>query len=317
MELQELIQELSKRNNKDLELDVVNQIYLDYVRSTFRDGTYRHHEGHLRIISNYLKSLGVNNTKDIKMDMIYRFSSYMKDQGVSNTTINKRTQVLRRSIDKSIELGYVSLNPLKSVKKLKEITKETDIIPLHIIERIFNYLDDQILLNEKQALRNKLILFLFLETGIRVSELCALNYEDINFEERYIHLKITKTNEERIIYLGYIVFHELRKYLDHYNIFEGILFKTHYNKRMTPNGVSKFLDKIKKALNINISISAHKWRHSCATYSLANGGYVEEVQKLLGHKSLKTTNKYVHVKNEIVKNMVQRSSPVSKLVNKF
>jgi len=73
----------------------------------------------------------------------------------------------------------------------------------------------------------------------------------------------------------------------------------------------------KNKLDIKISISPHKWRHTCATLSLQNGAYVEEVQKMLGNKDLATTNRYMHVRNEAVKEMVNTSSPVKKMLIKF
>ena len=117
--------------------------------------------------------------------------------------------------------------------------------------------------------------------------------------------------------MSYFVYKNLIEYIEDHADVKEPLFLTHYGQRITPNTISKFLSKIKKALNIDISISSHKWRHTCATYTLENGGYVEEVQKLLGHKNLKTTNQYVHVRNEIVKDMVKRASPDKKMINKF
>jgi site-specific recombinase XerD len=150
-----------------------------------------------------------------------------------------------------------------------------------------------------------------------VNELCHLNIEDVDYEERSIHLKYTKTGQERTLPLTNYVFYEIMKMINMFDIKSGPLFLSHYGKRITPNTISKFLLKIKKDLRINQSISSHKWRHTCATYSLEYGGYVEEVQKLLGHKNLKTTNQYVHVRNKVVKDMVKRASPVNKMINKF
>lgn len=114
--------------------------------------------------------------------------------------------------------------------------------------------------------------------------------------------------------MSHFVLSQLKIYIEKFKITEGSLFITHYRKPITTNTVDKFLAKIKKELDIKISISSHKWRHSCATYSLANGGFVEEVQKMLGHRNFKITNKYVHVKNELVKDMVDRSSPVKNCI---
>jgi site-specific recombinase XerD len=317
MELADLIKRMSEENNKDLDLESVNEIYLDYVRSNFRHGTYRHHEGHLRIISEYLRTQKVIMVKDIKIPMIYKYQSEERNRGVSTTTINKRVEVLKRAINKSVELGFVSKNPIESVKKLIESKKEIQIIPESIYSRIFDFLDDNDCFHEKISLRNKIILYLFLETGIRVNELCNLNIDNIDHEEKELNLRYTKTNIDRTLPLSYFVYNEITKYIELMNIKKGALFITHYGKRITPNTISKFLAVIKKELNIDISISSHKWRHTCATYSLEYGGYVEEVQKLLGHKNLSTTNQYVHVRDQIVKDMVKRASPVKKMINKF
>ncbi|MBN2605315.1 MAG: tyrosine-type recombinase/integrase [Bacilli bacterium] len=310
MELSELIREMSERNNKDLDIASVNEIYLDFVKSNRRYGTYEHHRDHLKAITNYLKLQNVKMVSEIEMKVIYKFNRTQKDSGVTNKTINKRIQVLKRAISLSIELGYLSKNPLEKVDKLRETTTETQIIPTYIYTKIFDYLDTN---PDEFAQRDKVILYLFLETGIRVSEVVELNVEDFNFEERYIHLKFTKTSEERILYFTTYVKYELLNYMENYNISTGPFFLSRYHERITKNAISIRLQRIKEHLDIKLSISPHKWRHTCATYSLSNGANVEEVKKMLGHKHLETTNKYVHVRNEIVIEMVNQASPVKKM----
>lgn len=102
-------------------------------------------------------------------------------------------------------------------------------------------------------------------------------------------------------------------YLEEYNINSDSLFLTKYGKRITKNTISRFLLDIKEKLNIDQSISPHKWRHTCATLSIENGGTIEQVQKLLGHIDINTTKIYVHVKNETVKSMINKSSPLNNI----
>ena len=229
MELNELIKELSNRNNIDLDIKSVNEIYLDFVKSNRRHGTYVHHRDHLKAITIFLSLNNVKMVSEIEMRLIYKFNREQKERGLTNKTINKRVQTLKRAINLSIELGYLNKNPLEKVDKLKETTVETKIIPEYIYEQIFDYLETE---PDEFALRDKVVLYLFLETGIRISEIVELNFEDFNFEERYIHLKFTKTSEERILYFTTHVKFELLKYLDQYIITSGPFFLSRYNQRI-------------------------------------------------------------------------------------
>lgn len=135
MELHELIKQISKMNNKDIELRIVPELYLDFVKSNRRPGTYKHDEHHLRIVCDYLRLKQVLYTKDIDIQLMYKFIREQKESNIGNRTINKRVSVLKWALNLAIETEYISTNPIDKLKKLKETDRIIETIPINIIKK--------------------------------------------------------------------------------------------------------------------------------------------------------------------------------------
>lgn len=171
--------------------------------------------------------------------------------------------------------------------------------------------------NIKQAainLRNAAILELLYATGIRVGELTSLNIQDINFDSRTI--KVTgKGNKQRIVPFGIPAQKALHKwiYADGRKILlqnssETAIFIGTRGSRIDQRIVRKIVHDAAKSANVP-DISPHALRHSAATHMLNGGADLREVQELLGHSSLNTTQRYTHVSIEALKNRYAQAFP--------
>lgn len=154
--------------------------------------------------------------------------------------------------------------------------------------------------------RNKAMLELMYSTGLRVSELVNLTFDNINLEENYIRCN-GKGNKERIIPLGSVAKKYLILYLDNYrNSLKKTyqtdhLFLNNHGKKITRHGFTYILKNIKEETNIDKNITPHTLRHSFATHLLNNGADLKSIQLMLGHENIITTSIYTHVNNEIMR----------------
>ncbi len=88
---------------------------------------------------------------------------------------------------------------------------------------------------------------------------------------------------------------------------KGYLFQNKHGNKITYRSVETAIRRLKVKLDIEHSISPHKWRHTFATNYISNGGDTASLQKILGHKNLSTTEKYLHLNVEILRKRYQET----------
>ena len=165
------------------------------------------------------------------------------------------------------------------------------------------------------AARDYAILMLFLNCGIRRSELVGLNLTDV-YEDRI--RVVGKGNKERFVYFG----ESCRKALDDYllerqQIHDAsdpkALFLSRDKNRISVTAVHRLVKKHLLAAGLDPDqFSAHKLRHTAATMMLSGGVYVKTVQEVLGHENLNTTQIYTHIESTELK-IAAEANPISKL----
>lgn len=157
------------------------------------------------------------------------------------------------------------------------------------------------------SVRDTAIVELLYGAGIRVAELCAANLHDVELDER--HIRVTgKRNKTRIVPFGECAEDALRAWLverskllsalSHVAGAQGTasaLFLNHRGGRLTSRSVARHLDRDARLAGIYKHVSPHVLRHSYATHLLAGGANLRGIQELLGHSSLRTTERYTDV----------------------
>lgn len=166
----------------------------------------------------------------------------------------------------------------------------------------------------QNAKRDYAILMLFLNCGIRRSELVGLNLSDV-YEDRI--RVIGKGNKERFVYFGSPCRKAINAYLTERNKMvltdNRALFGSRNGNRISVTAVHRLVDKaLLKAGLDTTQFSAHKLRHTAATMMLSGGVDVKTVQEVLGHENLNTTQIYTHIENTELK-LAAEANPLSKL----
>ena len=166
----------------------------------------------------------------------------------------------------------------------------------------------------QNAKRDYAILMLFLNCGIRRSELVGLNISDV-YEDRI--RVIGKGNKERIVYFGSSCHKAIEAYMEERNKMvltdNRALFGSRNGNRISVTAVHRLVEKaLLKAGLDTTQFSAHKLRHTAATMMLSGGVDVKTVQEVLGHENLNTTQIYTHIESTELK-LAAEANPLSKL----
>jgi site-specific recombinase XerD len=157
-------------------------------------------------------------------------------------------------------------------------------------------------------LRDIAIMELFYSSGLRLSELAALNVADVDLYTESVRV-FGKGRKERVCPVGLPALEAISRYRAAANVHSGALFISKARKRISACSIWLVLKRYVRHTSIPISISPHKLRHSFATHMLDRGADLRSVQALLGHASLSTTQIYTHVTVERLKKAYADAHP--------
>jgi site-specific recombinase XerD len=193
----------------------------------------------------------------------------------------------------------------KTEKKLPYALKE------YLVGKLINQTDK----DRKLGLRDKAILELLYGCGLRVSEIVALNVDDIDFNQLLVKV-FGKGKKERILPLNKLTIKALKNYFKYVrpklvrgNPQQKALFVNRYGGRLSANGIRKLLAKYAKQLDLQIKLTPHVLRHSFATHLLEGGADLRSVQDLLGHVDLSSTQVYTHLSKARLKYIYRQTHP--------
>jgi site-specific recombinase XerD len=157
-------------------------------------------------------------------------------------------------------------------------------------------------------LRDVAIMEFFYSSGLRLSELAALDVADVDLYTESVRV-FGKGRKERVCPIGAPALEAISKYRSAANVHAGPLFINKSRKRLSTRSIWLILKRYLRHTSIPISISPHKLRHSFATHLLDGGADLRSVQALLGHASLSTTQIYTHVTIERLKKAYADAHP--------
>lgn len=205
----------------------------------------------------------------------------------------KYPYTLKNKINPTMDLPVIN-----NVRRLPKYIKLEDAMKL---QHIFNST------NSRFYIRNNTIITLFLNAGLRASELININISDIDFSNKQVRI-IGKGNKERIVILNNKCMTSITKYLKTRNDTEKPLFITTNNKRFTLMGIEEVCQKAYKLAGLNnCKYSAHILRHTSATYLYKSSQDILVVKEFLGHSSIEATEIYTHVMSKALKDAVNKN----------
>lgn len=257
----------------------------------------------------------IDTVAQITLDDLHSFLAYLTTNFHSKaSTRSRKVSSLRVFFNYLCVKNILEKNPTQNLETPKLDKRLPKYLTLEQSKKLLEISDNE---DDRNQERNHAITTLFLNCGMRLSELVGINISDINFEDCQMNV-IGKGNKERTIYLNKACIKAIRDYLsvrpkegvkrDSKNS-EKALFLSERRQRIGKRTVQDIIYKELKEAGIDSTkYSVHKLRHTAATLMYQYGGVdIRALQELLGHESISTTEIYTHVSNEQVRNAVERN----------
>ncbi|MCX8481767.1 MAG: tyrosine-type recombinase/integrase, partial [Sediminibacterium sp.] len=171
------------------------------------------------------------------------------------------------------------------------------------LPQVLNITELKNLFESLENLKHQTMLLIGFAGGLRVSEVVKLKLKDIDFERRVIHIKEAKGKKDRCVMLSENLIAPLERYIEAYKPKEW-LFEGQFNYCYSTRSLQIIFKKAKEKAQIIKDVSFHVLRHSFATHLHEAGTDIKIIQELLGHNSLKTTERYTHISNRTIQRVV-------------
>ncbi len=265
-----------------------------------------------------INDIPITVIKKITLDDIHAFISYLATELRSKASTRARKVSSIRIFFKylSAKAKLIEVNPAQNLETPKLDKRTPKYLTLEDSKKLLDVASDE---DNRNSERDYAITTLFLNCGMRLSELVNINIKDIQFDDCKMTV-IGKGNKERTIYLNNACMRAISQYLS-VRPKEGIeykskdaLFLSERRERISNRTVQYIVKKeLQKAGLDTNKYSVHKLRHTAATLMYQYGNVdIRALQELLGHASISTTEIYTHVANEQVRNAVE-SNPLANL----
>ena len=248
----------------------------------------------------------------IQTDGVRAYLAFLNEKQYSKTTIARKLATLRSFYKFLVKRNQISSNPVTVVRTPKQEKKLPRFLEYEEVKRLL----DTPPMDNWLGARDRAILETLYSTGIRVSELVALNMDDIDFLGEVVHIR-GKGKKERIAPIGSSALQVIQHYMEfrnkraqsNSNFDSKVLFVNKHGRRLSTRSVRRKMDKYLKMAGLDPAISPHTLRHSFATHMLNNGADLRSVQELLGHQSLSTTQVYTHLTTRKLKEVYENAHP--------
>jgi len=263
----------------------------------------------------YLQSIGVSEFQEVTQRMLENYHRQAW-QGLASGTVRLNLDTLRWFFDHLESRNVILLNPcLWLPKPRKENRLPRQILKPSEVRALLNAPNDR-----PRGIRDKAVMELFYSSGIRRAEMARLTLADVDIKNGYVRVVRGKGGKDRVAPIGQSACEALARYLKEARAgwlkdprtpkqtdalwLDAEQPHTQLCKERIGNLTVEYAQQV-----LGRKISAHVWRHSCATHLVANGANLVYVQRLLGHKSLTTTQIYTRVSVPDLKKTMQRAHP--------
>ena len=244
-----------------------------------------------------------------------RFGKPYLNKPVRPITLKDYYICYRSFFDWLVEVGEIQQNPLAHIPRPRVREEEQAALPLDQVNALLQAAQES-----ADSTRNLAILSFLLDTGCRASELISVQLDDLDITNRCCPV-IGKGNKQRMLYFGANTAYALQKYMSetiparaqHTTESSGCLFVSSYHYRpLTRSGLLQLLERLGKKAGIKASVSPHALRRTFAVQTLKNGANVFSVQAMLGHSSLRMTQKYCRLAQTDVETQHRQFSPMDR-----
>lgn len=243
--------------------------------------------------------------EDVAIEHIERYMAWLYEEGRSSASQARRLSGVKSFYNFMLLTDRVEQLPTEGVLAPKAGRMLPDTLTLGEIDRLIATFD----IRTSKGCRDSAIVEVLYSCGLRVSELTSLRLQDLFFGESYIRV-VGKGDKQRIVPISSVARDKIQLYMEFrvakYQS-EATLFLNNRGTPLTRVMVFNIIKKAAMEAGIDKQISPHTLRHSYATHLLEGGANIRQVQELLGHESIETTEIYTHLDNHHLRGVVEDS----------
>ncbi len=258
----------------------------------------------------YLESVNITHANEADYRVFVNYLQLEREKGHKTATVSRHLSSIRSFYSYLQQEGIIIADPSQLIDSPKPDRRLPKALTLQEVEMLLSAPD----ISKPYGQRDKAMLELLYATGLRVSELVALNVADLNVHASFLRC-YGKGSKERIVPVGHYAMKAMELYLLQIrpilvnSSLEEAIFVNHSGLRMTRQGFWKLIKKYAKVAGIRTPLSPHTLRHSFATHLLENGADLRSVQEMLGHADIGTTQIYTHVTKTHLQRAYENSHP--------
>lgn len=251
----------------------------------------------------------INDFVEVDFDAITEFKEFLARKGLSSSSVSRTLSSLRSLFQYLVSEGVCETNPAKAVHNDKVEKKELVVLTSKEVEKLLSQPD----INDIKGMRDKAMLEVLYATGIKVSELIGLELGDFNAQLSFI--RCGSGEKERFIPIYPIAAKSIQTYLEKSRkLFvtdtnEKALFVNVTGEKMTRQGFWKILKAYVSSAGIKKDITPHTLRHSFAAHLIENGADIHDIQLILGHSDISSTQRYTQFLKEKINNSYIKFHP--------
>ena len=296
--------------------DAIVEFGFDCKVRKLSEKTVANYQKQLRYIQKYLNSeFEIDDVEDIRPYHLKQFLAMMDDKHRKPRYINDLLKVAKTFLNYCKREGYVKSSAAATVKNMKQPKTKILTFSEDEIRRLLNHFSGR----DYLSIRNRTILAMFFDTGIRLTELIMLRPEQIHDDYILIH---GKGNKERLVpvspYLAkaLLQYRMARESYFESRLPEGYLFVSNRGKRLTQEAIAKWFKKAAQDVRVNcdIRVSPHTCRHTFAHLELKNGIDLYTLSRLMGHESVAITQRYLEgIKDDEMLRKAQKAGVLANL----
>ena len=266
-------------------------------------------------VLDFLIWLDDESCEEVSFQKIRDYLHFIQKFQYKKTTLARKISSLRTFYKYLFREKRVDSNPASNIISPKKPRNLPKFLSSYEVEQILN----NVKIDTPAGFRNKAILELLWATGMRISELSGLNFEDLNLEENEIKV-FGKGAKERIILVSERAKTYLTRYIESarpliakgYDVStdnQSPVFINNTGYRLQPRTVRNVINDIVEKIDLPKHVTPHVFRHSFATHLIENGADLRVVQELLGHASISNTQIYTHVSSQHLKDVYNDTHP--------
>lgn len=266
------------------------------------------------ILSYFLEFSGNVDVTELTLQRCREYYLYLADDDINSVSVQSYVRGLRAFLRWLYDNEYITDNICIKFKLPKATRKVIDILTEEEIRLLFDAIPGDHFL----AIRNRLIVALMLDCGLRLHEVVSLTVSSVHLKDKYIIVQQGKGDKQRVVPFGNFTAKLIDRYLKlTSNVLprEALIIKVsayEIYEPITDTTIKQLFRKLKKRTGIQ-RLKPHLLRHTFATRYLENGGNIYTLQAILGHTSLEMVKRYLHLANTRIRKDFSKFSPLDNL----